>query len=746
MTPSTTMSQRTRSRVVALAALSSALRLVAGQGLPDWFPSHLKDDYMELLSSDVLAEDSCAKRLAMYKELSQVAEPQVAQIRYSILEDLGFCSLREEDYRKASANFQSALSEVETFTRVSEVSLMKMPSLQHFAPLIFERDAATSLNLKKWGDAAMMLRRVNLVKDRNFDKEMKMIAQQQGIASKEDIKKDWDRVKPRVLQQMSQQPGATGNVVKSHVARGELLANIINRIDAASGVNSYRKKAISDAKFVPGLLSPDFTFTAEDSSHFLLDDLKGLKWPSKGLEGKQTSLVSPRTGKAGECDEKVWPEFCELLKKAKYSSDVFSSVFGGVKVLGGKAGKEQNHKLEVCESNAVLGLVLSEKDFKLHFEADSGRDAKTETVAKDTPTFVNFCRPIRVERSSPVLFAQLWHPEVAPIERSTMIRATVSEKEKQNDLAKLVNKQSDYWEKTKRQWQTKHANQHSIENIDSQKKQKLQKEAEKKAEETEEMNEEERKRAVKKLEAERAEKLKIEQQKAEERKQKAEKMAAKKKQEEPWRNVKIMMKPRGDTDSDAKKVETTLQEEMNALESLKEEKRDLDRQLEFGHASELVKDINALERRVKAAEKLAKKAHKKAEKNKDKGGDSSKTTEDKKTSDEKKEKKEEDSKQESSKSQSDSSPAKKADKAEKKKEPEEEKPKVEEEKAPKKSQKEEAKDTIKDMKQQLEDYTKQKNEAIAKENYKKAKSLKKEIELLEKNIKEMETVAEKDEL
>lgn len=65
-------------------ARSTAVGLVLGSGLgvlqlhadaqslPDFFPAHLKDDYMELISADLLAEDTCAKRLAIYKELAQV--------------------------------------------------------------------------------------------------------------------------------------------------------------------------------------------------------------------------------------------------------------------------------------------------------------------------------------------------------------------------------------------------------------------------------------------------------------------------------------------------------------------------------------------------------------------------------------------------------------------------------------------------------------------------------------------------
>lgn len=88
----------------------------------------------------------------------------MAQLRFSVLEDLGYCSLKDEDFRKAQDHFQSSLQEVESFTRVSDATLLKMPQLQQFAHLVFLRDAAAALKLKKWGEAAMMLRRVALVR------------------------------------------------------------------------------------------------------------------------------------------------------------------------------------------------------------------------------------------------------------------------------------------------------------------------------------------------------------------------------------------------------------------------------------------------------------------------------------------------------------------------------------------------------------------------------------------------------
>ena len=68
---------------------------------------------------------------------------------------------------------------------------------------------------------------------------------------------------------------------------------------------------------------------------------------------------------------------------------------------------------------------------------------------------VDYCRPIKItKREGPVLFMQLWHPEVAPIERTTAIRSIVSNKEKQDALAKIANAGAAAFETTHKEWRT----------------------------------------------------------------------------------------------------------------------------------------------------------------------------------------------------------------------------------------------------------------------------------------------------
>ena len=48
----------------------------------------------------------------------------------------------------------------------------------------------------------MLLRRIKIVEAKNLDNEIKMIAQHQKIATKEEIKKNFEQVKARILPEL----------------------------------------------------------------------------------------------------------------------------------------------------------------------------------------------------------------------------------------------------------------------------------------------------------------------------------------------------------------------------------------------------------------------------------------------------------------------------------------------------------------------------------------------------------------
>lgn len=117
-----------------------------------------------------------------------------------------------------------------------------------------------------------------------------------------------------------------------------------------------------------------------------------------------------------------------------------------------------------------------------------------------------------------------------------------------------------------------------------------------------------REQGIKKLEEQRELKKLKEEEAEKKRKARVSKHIKREKDESPWMDTPIEMKKAGE------KIQTTLREEINILETLKEEKREYDRQLEFGHASEMMKHINEQGRVVESAIKLSKKAYKKSQK------------------------------------------------------------------------------------------------------------------------------------
>lgn len=162
---------------------------------------------------------------------------------------------------------------------------------------------------------------------------------------------------------------------------------------------------------------------------------------------------------------------------------------------------------------------------------------------------VDYCQPIKItKRDGPVLFMQLWHPEVASIERTTFIRSIVSNKEKQDALAKLVNSNTEEWEKTHKEWRTSefYSTHHKIEDIWSKKMiEKLAKMDEKDKQEAT-MTEEERQKGLQKLE----QKRELAKEKAAvrdlARKKREAAQREKVKEENPWMETPIMLGKKGE--------------------------------------------------------------------------------------------------------------------------------------------------------------------------------------------------------
>lgn len=746
-----TISKRLTLSLTALSKFALA-QTQGGQQLPDFFTSELKDKWGDLETTEPsYGDDACQKRLSILKTMNTISNPQMGHFKAAVLEDLGFCMVRSEDYNAAYTRFVSAISEVEMITHRSELDFLKMPQLQFYAPLVFNKQAALSMKSGLFSDAATAFRRTATVYSRNIDKEIRMVAKQNKIATADELKNNFDQVKQKILPQMQQHKQF--RQINEKVALGE---EILKRIDKASVYNSQRQRSLSAEKYLPGLLYRDTTW---NSGHPILTDLLELKsaWPKKLAEGRMISLVSPTKAptstsdsedstddvkkssskkksskKSSElaaqlCDSSIWPEFCKLFQDKKYFSDFGSNIFGGTKILNGK--NKNSQKLESCESNAVVGVVMSEKPFTLLFPATNvgstpAAEEKVEVEA-NTPTFLNFCRAVEiVKRETPVLFMQLWHPEVAPIERTSLIRGFYKKsKEHANDLAKLVNDATAQWEKTRKEWQKTAGEHHNIILKDLEGKAKaLAREKQTKQElESELDSEEERKKGVEKLEEERSKKAEQAKKQKEWRAKQAKAREEKKKNEKAWIDTVIKMK-KFDSEDPKSKEETSLSKEIQRLDDLKAEKRDLDKALDFGQAKEIVGLINKQERRLKSAEKLAKKAYEKE------GSKSEATSE---------EKKEEKKKEKEKKVESEKKEEKKADKEEKKPKSDEKKSKSEDKETTKETTKT-SDVSISDLKTKLEKVKREKKEAAMKDDFKKAKSLKAEAKKLEEQIASLE--------
>lgn len=721
------------------------------QPLPAFFPSDLKDDWYDMEKTDPpFGEPACGLRLEMLKKMSLVSEAQMGHFRAQVLEGLGVCAmLNMEDFGEAAKKLRSAISEIEMLTHRSESDFLKIPQLQPYAILVFMQQGAAGMAQARWGDAAMSFRRAKAVFAKQLDKDLKTMAKQNKLATADEIKSNFEAVRQKVMPHLA---GQRMFVVLTEKVRA--MDEVLKKLDKAAVYNTQRSRAVSENKYLPGILYSD---TAWSGGHAIVADLKTLKFPkTSDLPAKaQVALLSPmkkptkgpeggkkKKGTAPDCDSGVWAQFCETLSGKKYYSDVASNIFGGAKILNAKKGEgfQGRQKLEMCESNAAIGLLLSAEDMTLHYaETKAGTEpapAATIEVKGGTPTFVNYCRPLELSRSAPVLFVQMWHPEVAPVERTSLIRGAIRDKEHADGLAELVNEASSQWEKTKKEFQKSEDEEavkrtcgpdantgahhyclhHKILPSDlfsDKKKSSLAKEAERAAE-AEAQGEEARLNSMKRLQAEREAKEQEALEKEAKRKaaskranEEAAARLAEKKKAEPWRMSIIRMKNR----ETGKKGETTLQAEYDYLEELRAAKRALDMALEFQETKDKLSEINAQERRCTSAEKLAKKAWKKK-------GEESWVS--------KKGKKEESSTESTAEQEPEAVEESKAE------EPKEAEPKAAKSKV---SKRVELQATISQLETQIETFKGDKETAVKNEDFKTAKEAKANIERLKGDIK-----------
>merc|ERR1711972_316050 len=166
-------------------------------------------------------------------------------------------------------------------------------------------------------------------------------------------------------------------------------------------------------------------------------------------EAKLTATASlvKRSKEGSGCDK--LPETCAAVKSLP---DPATNGFGETRVLALKKGK--NQALDLCDTNANLLVLLP---------IDSGVSltigGETQTLTAETVTAVDHCMALSLKASeaASVLVAQVWHPEIATIERTTEVRERASSWNLKDDEVKKLTADINAhgkkgWEKVMKKW------------------------------------------------------------------------------------------------------------------------------------------------------------------------------------------------------------------------------------------------------------------------------------------------------
>lgn len=588
---------------IAVAASILAGRLVVGQQWPSWVPSSARDMFGELddvagTSKDAaFGEEACDIRVKLMKAMGPVTGPEKGNIMMQVLNDLGHCDLKAGKVTSALRRFQSAISELNA---PNEDMLMQNTQT---APVVLLRQACDYLQKKSVSRAALELRRVRTIFQRERVKLLKNVAKQNKVPDGQmDAFIENIMEKAKAGGKDAQQVKGLVKVINSFDAMAQNVENQIKEIETTVGgegkAASERRKRLSmgSGPFLPGILmEPQI-----EAENLVVAEALAEKATSIAKEVNEAKLTSTaslikRSKEASGC--KDLPETCEVVKGLP---DLSTNGFGETRVLALKKGK--NQVLDMCETNGnVLILLPTTSGLKLIIDGGEPQELEAASV-----TVADHCLPLslQADEAASVLLAQVWHPEVATIERTTEARERGPSKwglnaDQVKKLAGDINAHGKKgWETVVKKWQSgpvfSRLQTKLNEAADAARVAKDAAEAAAAAkamseDETRQANlaELERKRAQKKAAAEEKEKKRLE------AKRLMEEERAKK---DPWLNDPVVL------------------EEERKLVELKDARRDASAKLEFDVTQQLTKDINAQERLVAKTIKKAKKAHKKGKK------------------------------------------------------------------------------------------------------------------------------------
>jgi len=598
--------------LVSFGPLHGAAQQQQQQGIPvpKWLSDNGKDLFTDLQTEEnVFSDGACESREKLLKEMAGHGEPDASHHRARVLLDLGSCMFKQDNYAKSALRYASAISEMNV---PNEDTLLARQETAHI-PLM--RQAADLMKKHQLTEAAVALRRCRVILERNVKTIIKHVHKQmkQGGQDPPPVEKIQEEIPgygktgqmlPNIVKQIP-------HAIKSELQQMELLDNSLDSLDkkmavtvgslkqsrtrldkgkgaASSGVLLY-VKALPTEPVAPA----DSLLTAQEIEK---EVSKALIEESASVEKSLTLVKRAQLGK--DCKEdKGLTKTCEALQKVP---DVMSNGFGETRLVIAKAGKKQS--LDVCTTNANVAIVVAAKDgVKLTVK---GHDPQELEAGK--PVVVDFCLEASLEakEQTAVLFAQVWHPEFAAVERTTELRLRSEGFGLKEDVLKAATKivndnAKKTWDKTAKAWRKASA---IVEQLRSGAEAEVEaaKQKEKEADEAkraQDMDEDEnRKKGLEELEIKRAAKKKKEEELEAKRKHQAEVREQERAMKDPWLNAPAV-----------KAVEAK-------IEDFKEQRRDANAKLEFEDSTQLTKDISAAERELKRATKKARKEHKKAEK------------------------------------------------------------------------------------------------------------------------------------
>lgn len=571
---------------------------------PKWLPDDGKDLFNDIEADErVYGDAACENREKLLKFMAGKGEKDAAEYRYRTLFGLGLCEFRKERFDLSQKRLDSAISELNA---PSEDALLKNPNL---APTVLLKQSASFMSKYEVSQAGTQLRRCREVLDRNLKQVIKMVHSQMPKGA------------PPVEKMLEELPGLgkTGQFLPMIIkqvpmlgesfALAELVDNSLDALDKRMSASDsslkgkrsrleqskgfgkggsllYVRALVTDAIIGADRLSAAQELLSSGVSKAFLKEAASLE--------KAVGLIKRSKPGTGCKDDKGLESTCNALQKV---ADIQSNTFGETRVVVIK-GKKQ--ALEVCSTNANVGILLATKD------------GATLTIAGQTdsvqlpagkPVVFDFCQEASLESDGlvPVLFAQAWHPEFAAVERTTEIRARKDSFGLSEDEVKAVTKvvndnAKKSWEKSAKLWR---ADSSSLANIQQafksqdDSKQKEKNAAQEASLQAAEAGDEERKKALEELEKKREAKRQAAARAEEKRLARKKQLEEEKAKRDPWLNFPEVIS-----------AEAKLQE-------LRESRRDANAKLEFDLSTQLTKDISAAERTLKKTIKKAKKVYEK---------------------------------------------------------------------------------------------------------------------------------------